>query len=201
MGNKKNSRTHIQIRMNQRTPTTEVLDRADQQQGPQKTMVSTRRGVEVVTVNKQEMEALRKAAKEDAKKKRELEKMAQEQKRFSRSWRRCKVRWRLPRNERKMRPWQSYPQTGRSKRKISMTTLSNIRWQLPNFPISSNKICGRYFPGKRVGRRHHSSSGCGSAYLKGGIHRRLLGNCVQWHQGRMHGCSVKRQEKGSRFVF
>ena len=82
MGNKKNSRTHIQIRMNQPTPTTEVLDRADQQQGPQKTMVSTRRGVEVVTVNKQEMEALRKAAKEDAKKKRELEKMAQEQKRL-----------------------------------------------------------------------------------------------------------------------
>ena len=33
-------------------------------------------------MNKQEMEALRKAAKEDAKKKRELEKMAQEQKRL-----------------------------------------------------------------------------------------------------------------------
>ena len=61
---------------------TEVLDRADQQQGHQKTMVSTRRGVEVVTVNKEEMEALRKAAKDDAKKKRELEKMAQEQKRL-----------------------------------------------------------------------------------------------------------------------
>ena len=82
MGNKKNSRTRIKLQMNQQTTTTEVLDRADQQQGPKKTMVSTRRGVEVVTMNKQEMEALRKAAKEDAKKKRELEKMAQEQKRL-----------------------------------------------------------------------------------------------------------------------
>ena len=133
MGNKKNSRTRIVLPMNPRKTTTEVLDRADQQQGTKKTMVSTRRGVEVVTVNKEEMEALRKAAKDDAKKKRELEKMAQEQKRFSRSWRRCKVRWRLQRNERKMqRPWHLlYPQTGRSKRKISMMTLSNIRWQLP----------------------------------------------------------------------
>ena len=68
--------------MNQRKTTTEVLDRADQQQGTKKTMVSTRRGVEVVTVNKEEMEALRKSAKEDAKKKRKLEKMAQEQKRL-----------------------------------------------------------------------------------------------------------------------
>ena len=82
MGNKKNSRTRIQLQMNQQTTTTEVLDRADQQQRPKNTMVSTRRGVKVVTVNKQEMEALRKAAKEDAKKKRELEKMAQEQKRL-----------------------------------------------------------------------------------------------------------------------
>ena len=82
MANKKNSRTRIVLPMNPRKTTTEVLDRADQQQGTKKTMVSTRRGVEVVTVNKQEMEALRKAAKEDAKKKRELEKMAQEQKRL-----------------------------------------------------------------------------------------------------------------------
>ena len=83
MGNKKNSRTRILVLpMNPRKTTTEVLDRADQQQGTKKTMVSTRRGVEVVTVNKEEMEALRKSAKEDAKKKRKLEKMAQEQKRL-----------------------------------------------------------------------------------------------------------------------
>ena len=45
-------------------------------------MVSTRRGeTETITVNRQEMEALRKAAADDAKKKPKLQKMAEEQKR------------------------------------------------------------------------------------------------------------------------
>jgi len=45
-------------------------------------MLSTRRRVEKVTLDKEEMEALRKAAKDDANKKRKLQKMAQEQKRL-----------------------------------------------------------------------------------------------------------------------
>jgi len=68
----------IQLPMNKQKQV--VLDRADQQQGPKKRTMVTTRTTEKFTVDKYEFEALRKAAKEDAKKKREIQKMTQEHK-------------------------------------------------------------------------------------------------------------------------
>jgi len=74
MGNKKNQRS-----LPTNKPKHQVLDRADREQQGQRTMVSTR---DKVTLSKTELDALKKAAAEDLKKKRELDKMAQAQKKL-----------------------------------------------------------------------------------------------------------------------
>jgi len=177
-----------------------VLDRADQQQGPKKRTMVTTRTTEKFTVDKYEFEALRKAAKEDAKKKREIQKMTQEHKNLQQQLEKMKSELEAAK-EREKSATMTVVTTSRkikTKPELNEDLVQHTMTATKTFLFCQTKFVEDIIQERELAEQIIPHLGVTLPISKEEFV--LLRNRVQWNQSSLHRCSVKCKKKGTRFV-